>query len=219
MSGVTPCAQVRTMPASRRGCYRRCCRYGSGPGRVTLDQKLWHSSPGRAAGTERPRARHCSHCLFRISISPRPGRPMSWRRGGAGLRAAARTSDCWAAPRRFLGLRRLAAGAGAEPRERPPLLRARRAPEARPRRRLALQSRGPLATSFFHSQKTKEEKKEEGEEKQGEKIAAGTGTVTGTAHRGAPLVERGRGEERGRGKKEIGRLRGPAPRRGLLLSA
>lgn len=47
--------------------------------RFGCDQKLWHRSPGRTAAREQPRALHCSHCLFRISISARPGRPMSWR--------------------------------------------------------------------------------------------------------------------------------------------
>lgn len=37
------------------------------------------------------------------------------------------------------------------------------------------------------------------------------GCVTGTAHRGAPLVERGRGAGKGRGKKRIGSPGGPAP--------
>lgn len=44
-------------------------------------------------GRARPRVRHCSHCLFRISISPRPGRPMSWRPAGWWLHAAGSSSS------------------------------------------------------------------------------------------------------------------------------
>lgn len=70
---------------------------------------------------------------------------------------------------------------------------------------LALQSRAPLATSFFHSQKGKGKKreKERGKRRGREKSQAGTAAVTRTAHRGALLVGRG-GERR---RLDVGRPR------------
>lgn len=205
------------MPASRRGCYRRCCRYGSGPGQVTLDQKLAQQpkagcGPGAAARAAlQPLPLPDQHLP-----TPRAPNVMEARRS----RAARRCSDLGLLGRAAAVPRAAEAGGGCRSGAE-----GEAAAAARPARSGGAAAKTPSAAVpgtardlLFSFTKNEREKKEEGEEKQGEKIAAGTGTVTGTAHRGAPLVERGRGVGRGRGKKEIGRLRGPAPRRGSLIN-
>ena len=76
-----------------------------------------------------------------------------------------------------------------------------------------------LLFSFTKKGKGKKKKKK-GRKRRGKKIAPRATAVTGSAHRGARLVERGLGAGRGRGKKGIGcpAAPPPAPPRGASLS-
>lgn len=161
-----------------------------GPGRVTsetlTEQPRPDGGPGAAASAAlRPLPLPDQHL-------PAPNVTEARRSRAAGGRSDLRG---WAAPppNGPLWLRRpeAASRSGREGRGRR-CYAPRPAPKARPPRRLALQSQGPLATSFFHSQKKRKGiKKKEGREgkKGGGKISPRTPAVTGTALRGVPLVE------------------------------
>lgn len=108
---------------------------------------------------------------------------------------------------------------------RPPLLRARARSEGAATKTPSAAVPGTardLLFSFTKKGKGKKKRKKEGSKKRWGKIVPKTPAVTGAAHLGAPLVERGRWAGKGRRNKGIGRLGGPAPcpasrRRSLLL--
>ena len=142
--------QVRTIPVPPRCCC--CCRCsGSGPGSRYIRNSDRAAQAGRRAGSGR--ARGTAATVSSGSASPgaqchggapepgsgRPLRPPRLGRAAAnGLLWLPRPEAASRSGREGRGRRCYAPGP---------------APKARPPRRLALQSQGPLATSFFHSQK------------------------------------------------------------------
>ena len=196
-------------------CRRRRAAAALVPGPVRVRSKTLTEQPGPDGGQGAAARAALQPLPFPDQHLPAPPAPrvMEARRS----RAAGGRSDLrgWAAPPpTVLWLWRLEAASrsGLEWRGRH-CYAPGPAPEARPQRRLAPQSQGPLATSFFHSQKRerKKKKKEKRQEKRWGKIVPRTPAVTGASHLGAPLVERGRWAGKGRRKKGIGRLGGPAP--------
>lgn len=170
MAGVTPRVQVRTIPVPPRCCCCCCCRRsGSGPGSRYIRNSDRAAQAGRRAGSGRERGTAATASSGSASPgaqchggAPEPGsgRPLRPPRLG---RAAA-NGPLW--------LRRPEAAirSGREGRGRR-CYAPGPAPKARPPRRLALQSQGPLATSFFHSQKKRKGiEKKEGRE--GKKVGA-----------------------------------------------
>lgn len=183
MSGVTPRVQASWGAADAAAL---CWGFSLLGSRFGCDQKLWHSSPGRTAAREQPRALHCSHCLFRISISARPGRPMSWRLVEPDC--APPLGPPAAGPRRRpAALRRLrAARWRARRRARPPHARSLKTPSA-----AVPETAHDLLFSFTKKAKLGGLGGGKRREKKEKKSHPGTVAVTETAHSGARLVERG----------------------------
>lgn len=228
MSGVTPRVQVRSMPASPPP-----------PPPLLPPPLLQAPGPGRARSetlTEQPRPDGGPGAAARAALQPlplpdqhlpAPRAPKVMEARWSGLRAAADLGRLG----RAAAAGPLAAEVGGDAQlgrrgARPPPLRARPAPKARPRRRLALQSRGPLATSRFHSQKKEREKKIK-KERKGGRTGGKNLTQAGGRDRLRPprssVGGKGSGGGEGAGKEEDwatgGPGPGPAPRRRSLPPA
>lgn len=181
MSGVTPRVQVGA-PPTQLLCAGDPASWGPGSGAIR------NSGTGAQAGPRRVSSLARCTAATASSGSASPRAPGAQCHGGSWSRTARRRSDLRPLGRAAARLR--CGGYGRRAGERG-AGRGRRTRAAL--RRRAPQSQGPLTTSFFHSQKKQSwgGVGGKGKKKRKKKSHPGTVAVTGTAHSGAQLVERG----------------------------